>query len=190
MSAVDWGDVPTWIGAFFAAGAATAAIWTLASQRAQIGEQRAFIAIQSANLALERAELQSTAEERKREQARQVTFRARLDDTGIWRAVFGNESREPVTDVSVRMGGEMEFPRALSARYRYDSSDQRTVEAAGDVVQAPLSVVGANGLYVFLLESLPAQRGTLDGPIACFTDSRGTRWRLDTHGDLREVDRR
>ncbi|WP_404961848.1 hypothetical protein [Streptomyces sp. 147326] len=37
-----------------------------------------------------------------------------------WGAVFGKESREPVTDVSVRTGGEKEFPRALSARHRYD----------------------------------------------------------------------
>lgn len=69
----------------------------------------------------------------------EVTCRARLDEAGVWRAVFGNESREP---------------------------------------------------YVFLLEPLPERPDTLDMPVACFTDNRGTRWRPDTHGDLHEVHRR
>ncbi|MEU6774683.1 hypothetical protein [Streptomyces sp. NPDC046759] len=63
MSAINWGDVPTWLGAIFAAAAAGAAVWTLKSQRDQIGEQRAFIAEQAANLRRERQQLQVSSHE-------------------------------------------------------------------------------------------------------------------------------
>jgi hypothetical protein len=65
----------------FAASAAGAGFWTLASQRRQLTEQREFIAVQAATLALERAELQASLHERRSLQARQVLFTVTLQGT-------------------------------------------------------------------------------------------------------------
>jgi len=94
MSSIDGGDAPTWLGTLFAAAAATAAIWTIASQRQQIAEQRQFIGEQSATMALERAELQAAGEERRWAQARLVRLAANVggdSDTDT----FGNQRQRP-----------------------------------------------------------------------------------------------
>lgn len=194
MSAVDWGDVPTWLGAMFAAGAAGAAVWTLASQRAQIKEQREFIAEQSANLALERAELEASIEERRREQARQVRFEVSREAASEGRDERGqpiaseqyhlhghvrNESREPLREVTVRVG-EVNMPVAWEFQ---DATINRTrVRMRDSETLTPPLLIAAETNVTF--GGGPYQGDLADRPVLLFTDNNGVRWRLDEHGDL------
>jgi hypothetical protein len=194
MSAIDWGDVPTWLGAVFAAGAAGAAVWTLASQRAQIREQREFIAVQSANLALERAELEASLEERRREQARQIRFEVSreaesggLDERGhripseeyYLLGHVRNESREPLREVTVRVG-ELEMPEAWEfddVTINYTRVKMRT----GEELTPPLLIAAETNVT---FRAGPYRGELTDRPVLLFTDNNGVRWRFDEHGDL------
>jgi len=103
------GDLATWVGSSFAAIAAGATLWTLKSQRDQIGEQRRFIGEQSATLALERAELRAAAEDRRTAQARQIGMRTDHAGSGsegrlIWLVDVLNDSDTAIRDVQVRFG--------------------------------------------------------------------------------------
>ncbi|MGW3913172.1 hypothetical protein ACWEBX_16895 [Streptomyces sp. NPDC005070] len=101
MSAINWGDAPTWLGAVFAAAAAAAAVWTLKSQRDQIDEQRTFIAEQSRTLELERQELMAAAQDRREAQARKIHLVAQ--DPDYIQVVNG--SNDPITEVRCETQG-------------------------------------------------------------------------------------
>lgn len=200
MTAIDWGDAPTWLGAFFAAGAATAAVWTLASQRIQLREQREFIALQAANLTLERSALQAAAEERRSEQARQIVNRAVVSlvtphdrDTGepyvlgplCWRVEVGNASREPIRDVSVRLGSnDLRWASEIGS---FDSHTPGWERPSAHSVRAPVPLLGSGTSYVFVSDEFEQMPTGLERPVCYFTDNSGVSWRLDGYGDLAEA---
>ncbi|MFD3835325.1 hypothetical protein ACFWWC_03585 [Streptomyces sp. NPDC058642] len=207
MGPLQWGDVPTALGAVFAGGAAWFAFQTIKSQRQQIGEQREFIGEQlqfmneqRENLALERAELQATLHDRRSEQARQVIFRvfkSRLSSTTDtegnaqpsgptqWGAHVFNESPEPLHDVTVWTGPE-EMPTAYRAAAREAGGrfNLPGVRRVSEPLPVPVPVVSAGTVYAFASD--PIDDTQLDRPIVHFTDNNGVRWSLDEHGDLQE----
>ncbi|MEU0459191.1 hypothetical protein ABZ322_41005 [Streptomyces sp. NPDC006129] len=203
MSAIDWGDVPTWLGAVFAAGAAGAAVWTLASQRRQISEQQEFIGEQSAlmaeqrqNLELERAELRAVAEERRVAQARQIRMYQQAlggqpDGVGgitggpdHWSVTVQNPSDAPVHQLEVRFGtaylasDAWEWPA-------YEPSKMRA--SVGDRLALPVYVLGPRRAVRFSSQTWPPATVHNNRPVLFFTDDNGLRWRLDSHGQLEEA---
>lgn len=178
MSAINWGDAPTWLGAVFAAAAAGAAVWTLKSQRDQIGEQRVFIAEQraliaeqSSTLALERAELIHTAGERRRAQAENIVW-----STQGWFLLLTNHSGGPITDLS------FEHPSGPLPTGTVHQSAASLAGVSIDPVSLPYAVLGSGReLGCEKPENSP------DPVVATFTDDAGVRWRLDEHGKLDEV---
>ncbi|MFJ7100172.1 hypothetical protein [Streptomyces albogriseolus] len=198
MSVTDWGDVPTWLGAVFAAGAAGAAVWTLASQRRQIGEQRGFIAEQTAlmaaqrqNLELERAELRAAAEARRMGQARRVRMvfhpwggsgEDRYGNaTGYdrWRVEVENGSGDAIHDVTVRFGD------AYVAASATENEGVHHPDRGRRPVPVPLIASG----HVVVFESPSLSEVTVDNnrPALLFTDGGGVRWRRDSYGKLEEA---
>lgn len=178
MSAIDWGDAPTWLGAVFAAAAAGAAVWTLKSQRDQIDEQRDFIAEQrtliaeqSATLVLERAALVDAAVDRRREQAETIAW-----DRQGWALVLTNHSRAPITDV------RMQHPSGALDTGTVVHSPVSQSGISLDPVAEPYSVLGSG-------QQLGCTRPVRspDPVVAIFTDDAGVRWRLDENGRLDEV---
>lgn len=178
MSAINWGDAPTWLGAVFAAMAAGAAMWTLKSQRDQIGEQRVFIAEQrsliaeqSATLTLERAALVNAAADRRRAQAEEIVW-----EQHGWALVLTNHSRGPITDV------RLQHP----SRVLDTGSVEHTAASTNGImlhpVAEPYPVLGSG-------QQLGCTRPerSPDPVVAMFTDVEGVRWRLDEHGKLDEV---
>lgn len=189
---VDWGDVPTWLGAIFAASAAGAAVWTLKSQRDQIGEQRDFIAEQSVTLALEREALRAAAEDRKWAQARQVrmTFHEageRADSEGNWVegdhwvATVVNTSEAPVHDVDVRFG---EASRAADV---YEALRRSQGWNPGERLVAPVHLLGPGRAAQFSSQTGSASWIHNNRPSAYFRDDSGLRWSLDSAGKLEEA---
>ncbi|MFC4500661.1 MULTISPECIES: hypothetical protein [Streptomyces] len=178
MSAINWGDAPTWAGTVFAAAAAAAAIWTLKSQRDQIDEQRDFIAEQrtliadqSATLALERAALIDAAEDRKREQAMTIVW-----DIRGWTLVLTNHSGAPITDVC------MDHPSGLLEMGMVVESAANLAGIGLNPVEMPYPVLGSGrqlGCHRPEDRSEPVS--------ATFTDDAGVQWRLDEHGKLEEI---
>lgn len=186
---IDMGDAPTWLGAIFAAGAAGAAVWTLASQRRQIAEQRTFIGEQSATLALERSELRAAAEDRKWSQARQVrmtyTTAGGRDDGGggfdgydHWHVRVENASDAPLSNVVMRFGV------AYGASEAYDESDQHLPGRGRQTV--PVHRVGPRRTFVFTSQNWPEATVDNNRPHVFFTDDAGIRWHLDRNGVLAE----
>ncbi|MFI1923436.1 hypothetical protein [Streptomyces sp. NPDC020377] len=110
MSYIDWGDVPTWMGALFAALAAGAAVWTLKSQRDQIDEQREFIAKQAEVLNVERDVLILERKERIERQARMIRLGGyRYDgmlsaDDQPASVIVHNSSDAEIRDIAVCFG--------------------------------------------------------------------------------------
>ncbi|MFE7236103.1 hypothetical protein ACFVAF_36925 [Streptomyces sp. NPDC057596] len=194
MSAIDWGDIPTWLGAGFAAAAAAAAVWTLASQRRQIAEQRQFIGEQSATLALERAELRAAAEDRKWAQARQVAMHHRkaggsVDGEGNvvcdrWVVTVQNTSDAPVHGVEVRFGtaylASEVYELAPSAVHNLSAED-------GDRLVSPVYLLGPGRAVRFLSQQWPEATVHNNRPVLSFTDDNGLRWQLDSYGKLEEA---
>lgn len=177
MSFPDWGDVPTWVGATFAALAAGAAVWTLKSQRDQIGEQRSFIAEQSANLALERQELMAVVQERREEQARAI----KLEVTPPYVKVR-NSSSDPITDVRCLEDGLPPVRAAVSSGEGAEASLSMALNQLHGQELERLDVLGVARLGWF------QRRGGLSGAVEIsFTDDRGVRWALDSNGKLKEV---
>ncbi|MFF4502762.1 hypothetical protein [Streptomyces sp. NPDC001401] len=196
---MDAGDLATWVGSSFAAIAAGATIWTLKSQRDQIDEQRQFIAEQAATLALERAELRAAAHDRKIAQARKVEMTVKLwaqsGDPGnsngepipdTFRVEVRNLSIEPIHEVTVRFG-EQEAQEASAAVEADLLRRGLTVVSDGPQLNVPVPMVGAGRIYLFtsgrLLAEIDHKR-----PALLFTDNVGVRWRLNEHGDLREIE--
>ncbi|WP_159056554.1 hypothetical protein [Streptomyces yokosukanensis] len=179
MSAIDWGDAPTWLGAVFAAAAAGAAVWTLKSQRDQIdeqrdfiAEQRALIAEQSATLILERTALVDAAADRRRGQAEAITW-----ERQGWFLILTNRSRAPITDV------HMQHP---SGALDVGTVEQTAANPSGiglEPVADPYPVLGSGQQ----LGCARPERSS-DPVVAMFTDDAGVRWRLDENGRLDEID--
>lgn len=189
MSGIDWGDAPTWLGACFAAAAAGAAVWTLASQRRQITEQREFIGEQSATLALERAELNAAAEDRKWAQARQVRMQhheegtrgnsGRLISADHWEVVVQNSSDAPIHQLEVRFGSAYVAAEVYELPATpIDSEERRT---------HPLYLLGPNRSARFASQRWPEATVHNNRPQLTFTDDNGRRWNLDSYGKLAEV---
>lgn len=179
MGPVQWGDVPTWVAAVFAGGAALFAYQTITSQREQIEEQRLFIAEQSQNLMLEREALQAAADERRVAQARQVRAQ-RMGITNLHRVLVSNRSTEPLYDVTVRYGTAYSSVRA----YRVDEDGD---VASHEPFPATVHLVGPGRTFRF--ESTAMSETTLANarPVVHFTDNNGVKWHLDEHGELTEI---
>ncbi|MET9099960.1 hypothetical protein [Streptomyces antibioticus] len=193
MSAVDWGDVPTWVAAVFAGLAARFAWQTIKSQRQQIGEQRAFIAEQSANLGLERAALRASAEDRKWSQARQVKVTCQKAtstfDGGVpgendhWVVTVVNESDAALRGVEVRFGTAY----LASGVWVLEPSLHNYGAVLGDRMVAPVDLLAARRGLRFESQQFASAPLHNNKPSVTFTDDNGVRWSLDYYGKLEEV---
>jgi hypothetical protein len=198
VSVPEWlGDVPTWIGAGGAIGAAWFAYQTIKSQRQQIGEQQEFIAQQARfmaeqqqNLELERVELRAQAAERRISQARQIVMKPRVSgSSGIdeygeeegydhWFVEVRNNSGDPIHDVLVRFGDTYNATSATDHEAPFPDHGGRPV---------PVPFIPPGGKIVF--RSSRWSEATVDNnrPKLLFTDDSGVRWLLDSQGKLDEV---
>ncbi|MFD5656936.1 hypothetical protein [Streptomyces hirsutus] len=192
MSAIDWGDAPTWLGVVFAAAAAGAAVWTLASQRAQIREQREFIAVQSANLALEREELRAAAEARREAQAKQAYMHQQMegcewgDDGDVvpdhWVVSVQNRSDTPLHDLELRFG------TAYLASEVHDLPPTALHGPnEGERRELPVAILGPGRALRFRSQCWSRATVHNNRPTLFFTDGNGLRWQLDSHGKLEEA---
>ncbi|MDX2709223.1 hypothetical protein PV350_41245 [Streptomyces sp. PA03-6a] len=192
MGGVDWGDVPTWLGGVFAAGAAVAAFWTLASQRRQISEQQDFIAEQSATMSMERAELAALASERRWAQARKVRMKPGQGDghdtesiparlrPDRWMVDVENGSHAPIHDVRVRFGGAYEAAEVTDVAADRVSND-------GGRQSSPVPLIGPGRTFRFD-SPVWALRDVINSnpPHMFFTDDAGVRWHLSYGGKLEQ----
>lgn len=186
---MDAGDLATWVGSTFAALAAGATLWTLKSQRQQIGEQREFIgeqlrhmAEQQQNLELERAELRVAAEDRKWAQAQRIKMESkRQEQRGeggtFWTVHVSNLSDSPVRDLHVRFGS------AYVAAGVHDARGSSVGERLG----YPLYLLGPGREAVFHSQAWPEATTHNNRPTLTFADAVGARWSLDSHGSLAEA---
>lgn len=199
MSLPEWlGDMPTWIGAGGAIGAAWFAYQTITSQRQQIGEQQAFIAEQTRfmdeqrqNLELERGELRAAADDRKWAQARKLIMVPRpigrtTDDEGNevgddqWFVVVKNESDAPVHDVDVRFGSAYLAAEVFEVPVSGRGADERR--------SRPLHTLGAGRAAHFYSQRwLSPATVHNNRPRMTFADEDGMRWSLDYYGKLEEA---
>lgn len=195
MGPLQWGDVPTAVGALFAGGAAWFAFQTIKSQRQQIGEQRQFIGDQlrfmdeqRQNLELERTELRAAAEARRVAQA----LRVRLTDTLLPVGTEGaalrstevvNGSDKPIRDLEVRYGTSY----IAAEVYAAIGSQDRGPLALGERWITPLPLLGAARAAVFRSQAWPDSTANNNRPTLCFTDEAGVRWSLDSYGKLDEL---
>ncbi|MCC5032898.1 hypothetical protein DMH02_006550 [Streptomyces sp. WAC 00631] len=190
---VQWGDVPTWIAAIFAGGAAWFAYQTIKSQRKQIAEQRQFIAEQSENLALERSELRAVGEDRKWAQARQIHMRQRkagavTDGQGNavgsnhWVVTVQNSSDSPIHDIDVRFGTAY-----LAAEVYEIPPSAIQGPNPGERRGRPLHLLGPGRLARFLSQRWSAATLHNNRPHLFFTDGNGVRWAIDSYGKLEEA---
>ncbi|MDX3074608.1 hypothetical protein [Streptomyces sp. MI02-7b] len=184
MGGIDWGDAPTWVAGAFAAVAAYYARGTMKSQQKQIEEQRHFIAEQSLNLALERAQLSAAAEDRKWEQARQISMKAWIQGGRFDRAT-GQTEGPRVWSAEVLNGS----PVAIWAIHLcFVPADQ---DAAGPGLEANPegrfrhSLAASEKEYLF---SAPAPLAVLERnrPVLHFRDDGGVEWALNEYGKLTE----
>jgi hypothetical protein len=212
----EWlGDLPTWIGAGGALGAAWFAYQTIKSQRQQLGEQQNFIveqtrfmADQRLNLRLERDELTAVSLERRWEQARQVRI------SGSWRASRRSENDHEPHDPSAAHAPPFPEPDAYVGSFFVENRSRaplRSVEVsfpcgvpATEAFVRPLDERRRDSAPSFrvLATALPVDRiepewgavftsgdvpaGSPDLVSVFFTDDRGLRWVLDTKGMLKE----
>ncbi|MFE1925816.1 hypothetical protein ACFW91_24995 [Streptomyces asoensis] len=182
------GDLATWFGTSFAAIAAGATLWTLKSQRDQIGEQRRFIGEQSATLALERAELRAAAEERRTSQARQVTMKTDEATTGsegrlYWLVDVVNHSDTAIRDVQVRFGTAHTAASAHSVRMQGDLPLQTQL---GLPREQPVHTLGPGQVVQFRSPHWTPPTCDSNPPSLSFTDADGVRWTRSYHGALVE----
>jgi hypothetical protein len=202
VSVPEWlGDVPTWIGAGGAIGAAWFAYQTITSQRQQIGEQQAFIAEQSRfmdeqrqNLELERAELRAAAADRRRAQAQQVEMKDKLVPVGTEGAALRsvavtNFSNAPIHNVEVRFGTAYtahEVHELVESPYGAQLAE-RDNRLLGERWMTPLHLLGSGRAASFRSQAWPEASAHNNRPTLFFTDDDGVRWSLDTYGKLEEV---
>lgn len=198
MNVINWGDVPTWLGAVFAAAAAGAAVWTLASQRNQINEQRIFIAEQraligeqTATMEMERAELRAAAEDRRVAQARRVRMVARkagatTDEQGAavpdnyWVVEVRNDSDASLRDVEVRFGSAYNSAES----YEWWPEQPRPEDRRGRSLMQLVELVGPGRIVRFLSQRYSPATVHNHPPVLFFSDENGARWALDARGDL------
>jgi hypothetical protein len=177
-------------------------LWTLKSQRDQIGEQRAFIAQQSqfmaeqsANLTLERAELRAAAENRKWAQAQQVRMHDRTagggtDGQGVttdddhWDVTVTNHSDAPVHQVEVRFGTAYTAAEVYEWRPHWNPGG---AAERGDRLTSPVHLIGPNRGVRFRSQRWPSVTVHNNRATLYFTDNNGVRWMLDWHGQLAEA---
>jgi hypothetical protein len=190
----------------FAGAAAAGAIWTLASQRRQIGEQRvfideqsqfmgeqrAFIQRQSEVLALQERELVALGEERARAQAQRVFMVAVMRDgpeelyPGIensrcWEACVRNESHEAIRDVDVRCGSYLtDAVWDMAPGHTEDGSPRRGM--------APVPVIGPGRTFSFFLTPGVSTHIGNHPPVLTFTDANGQRWQVDQAGERTKLE--
>ncbi|MDV9190473.1 hypothetical protein R6L23_20010 [Streptomyces sp. SR27] len=190
--AMQWGDVPTWVGAVGAGAAAVGALMTLASQRKQIGEQQDFIERQSEVLALQERELVAVASDRTRAQARRISMLASMRDAppelypGIengrcWEVTIRNESDEAIRDINVRCD-------PYSADAVWDYTPGRTEDGNPKRVGAPVAVLGPGRIVAFFLTPGAAPHIGNYPPVLTFADADGQRWSVDQHGERTRVE--
>ncbi|WP_406191823.1 hypothetical protein OG331_47450 [Streptomyces sp. NBC_01017] len=176
---MDSGDLATWVGSSFAAIAAGATLWTLKSQRDQIGEQRQFIAEQSATLALERQELLASAQDRREDQARKIE----LEVTPSYVKVR-NRSDDPLAEVHCLEDGQPPV-RAASARAEgAEASLSMVLEQLQGQEQHHLDTLGVGRIGWFQRRSDPSRTGAVE---IAFTDAAGVHWTKTHLGELRQV---
>jgi hypothetical protein len=200
VSVPEWlGDVPTWIGASGAIGAAWFAYQTITSQRQQIGEQQAFIAEQirfmaeqQQNLELERAELRAAAEDRKWAQARRVDMAAvkvpltaHGAPTTQWAVTVTNYSTAPVTGLEVRFGTAY----VAAEVYEWDRSSAAATNGRqrGRRLILPVPLLGPGRAVRFVSQEWRPETARDNQPTLTFTDDDGVRWSLDSYGKLEEA---
>ncbi|MFF5020230.1 hypothetical protein [Streptomyces sp. NPDC001165] len=184
MGAVDWGDVPTWLGGVFAAFAAYGAIATMKSQRQQIDEQRQFIRIQTALLELDHRD-------RTWAQALGVRVSAAEIKSGRkrwWRVVVRNRSSGPIFDVDVTFGAERPDTRS-------DGNITLTTQLVRAYTFRPFIPNHAPDLRVRLepggalaatSENWHSDGPRKEEPTVEFTDAAHVRWRLKS-GELTKL---
>lgn len=193
---MDWGDVPTWVAAVFAGGAALFAYQTIKSQREQIGEQRVFIAEQSVNLELERAELRAAAKDRRKAQAQQIKVyhrKAGGEVTGVgtptvddhWVVTVSNFSTSPIHDVEVRFGAA--YLAAEIYAWPINAHPRDRAVSARDRMVAPVALLGPDRAARFMSQTFSPATLHNSKPSVAFTDDGGVRWRLDYFGKLEEA---
>ncbi|MFC9682695.1 hypothetical protein [Streptomyces sp. NPDC056948] len=201
MSVPEWlGDVPTWIGAGGAIGAAWFAYQTITSQRQQIGEQQEFIAEQTRfmgeqqqNLELERAELRAAAEDRQWAQARRIRMahhtawttpdsEGNASEDDHWVVTVINDSDAPVHQVDVRFGTAY----LASEVWEWNPvwGGQR---APTERMMRPVHLLGPGRGARFLSQQWSAATTHNSRPTLYFTDDSGARWALDSYGKLDEA---
>ena len=203
MGPLQWGDVPTALGALFAGGAAWFAFQTIKSQRQQIGEQREFIGEQTRfmdeqrqNLELERAELRAAAEDRRTAQAKRVTLHSRkagasTDGQGAatpdthWVVTVANNSDAPVRQVEVWFGNTYNSAEIFEWRGIVNAA----ADLRGDRLPQLVDFIGPGRAVRF--ESQRAAAAVHNNqPVLYFSDENGARWALNARGDLQETDQR
>lgn len=197
MGPLNWGDVPTAVGALFAGGAAWFAYQTIKSQRQQIGEQQEFIGEQTRfmdeqrqNLQLERAELRAAAEARKWAQARQIAMHQRRtgsDNEGHgWVVTVQNPTDTLIRKVEVHFGTTYRAERAFTWP-AFEHNPARPFERGTEALPIPVDVLGAMKAARFSLNGLTSATVHNNRPTVFFTDGAGVHWSLDSYGKLEEA---
>ncbi|MFB6565442.1 hypothetical protein ACFCYH_42280 [Streptomyces sp. NPDC056400] len=197
MPSIDWGDVPTWMGALFAAGAAFGALGALRSQRTQLNEQRQFIAEQRVVLDLQRQELEDTLAERRvgplrrhikmwyqlLNQDGEPSTAGHPDEQVRWRVRIGNRWDSPIREVSVFFGIAEAVETTMTTHNR---DTEEWVELPPDpcVEGRTIKRLGPNKTAVFY--SAWGVRGELihERPTCRFRDVERAAWVLDEDNDI------
>ncbi|MER7930501.1 hypothetical protein ABTY96_46585 [Streptomyces sp. NPDC096057] len=198
MGPLQWGDVPTAVGALFAGGAAWFAFQTIKSQRQQIGEQRQFIgeqlrfmAEQQQNLELERGELRAAAEDRRTAQAKRVRMVGRkagasTDGQGAstpndhWVVTVTNDSDAPLREVEVWFGSAYSSAEVYEWNALWNPARTR----GGDRLMQLVDLIGAGRVVCFESQHYSPAAVHNNPPVVFFTDDNGARWSLTARGSL------
>ncbi|MFG2277534.1 hypothetical protein ACGFNQ_02450 [Streptomyces asoensis] len=202
MGPLNWGDVPTAVGALFAGGAALFAWQTIRSQRQQIGEQREFIGEQTRfmdeqrqNLELERAELRAVADDRRTDQAKRVKMHSRkagasTDGQGAqtpddhWEVTVTNSSDAPVRLAEVWFGNAYASSDVFEWRLHWNGP----VELCGDRLMQLVDLIGPGRSVRFQSQNFSPAAVHNNRPVLYFSDDGGNRWALSWRGELRPTD--
>ncbi|MGW4922791.1 hypothetical protein [Streptomyces parvulus] len=199
MSVPEWaGDIPTWIGAGGALGAAWFAYQTITSQRQQIGEQQTFIAQQTQfmveqrqNLELERGELRAAAEDRRTAQAKRVKMHSRkagasTDGQGAttpadhWVVTVVNESDASIRQVEVRFGAAYNSAEV----YEWETGWNPALgPRSSDRLPQLVNFIGPGRAVRFESPRYSSASVRNSPPTLFFSDENDARWALTARGD-------
>ncbi|MGX1221973.1 hypothetical protein [Streptomyces ambofaciens] len=200
MSVPEWvGDIPTWIGAGGALGAAWFAYQTITSQRQQIGEQQVFIADQTQfmdeqrqNLELEREELRAVAEDRRTAQAKRVKMHSRkagasTDGQGVatpddhWVVTVLNESDAPIRQVEVRFGSAYNSAEVYEWNTGWNLAGG---PRSSDRLLQLVDFIGPGRAVRFESQRYSSAAVHNNRPVLFFSDENDARWALSARGNL------